>query len=63
MRDRWDAESLRVLRELTSDLTSLLVSLEVARRLHGADRAIERSLLVAARMRQSLENLIKLLRE
>lgn len=61
MRDRWDAETLSAVRELASDLSSLLTSLEVSRQRHGDDRAIQRSYLVAARMRQSLERLIALL--
>ena len=62
MKDRWDAETLGIVRELASDLSSFLTSLEVARQRHGADRTVERSYLVAARMRESLERLIALLR-
>ena len=60
--DRWDAEALRAVRELASDLSSLLTSLEVARRRQGEDKAIQRSYLLAASMQQSLERLITLLR-
>jgi hypothetical protein len=61
VRDRWDADALRTVRELASDLSSLLVSLEVSRRRYGDDRAVQRSYAVAARMQQSLERLISLL--
>ena len=62
MKNPWDAETLRIVRELASDLSSLLTSLEVIRQRHRADRTVERSYLVAARMRESLERLIVLLR-
>ncbi|MDQ6792813.1 MAG: hypothetical protein M3075_19530 [Candidatus Dormibacteraeota bacterium] len=61
MKDRWDAETLSAVRELASDLSSLLTSLEVSRQRYGGDKAIQRSYVVAARMRQSLERLIALL--
>ena len=61
MRDRWDAETLQAVRALATDLSSLLTSLEVARRREGADRSVERSYAVAARMRVTLERLIDLL--
>ena len=62
MRDRWDAETLLTVRELTADVSSLLASLEVARRRHHDDRAVQRSHMVAVRMQQSLDRLISLLR-
>ena len=62
MKHRWDAETLRIVRELASDLSSLLTSLEVARQRHDADRTVERSYVAATRMRESLERLIALLR-
>jgi hypothetical protein len=61
VRDRWDAETLNAVRELASDLSSLLASLEVSRQQHGEDKAIQRSYMVATRMRLSLERLIALL--
>jgi hypothetical protein len=60
--DRWNAEALRAVRELASDLSSLLTSLEVTRHRRGEDKAIQRSYLLAASMQQSLERLITLLR-
>lgn len=62
MTDRWDAEALRAVRELASDLSSLLTSLEVARQRHVEDRTIQRSYVLAARMQQRLERLITFLR-
>jgi hypothetical protein len=62
MGDRWDAEALREVRELASDLSSLLASLEVARHRHEDDSAVRRAHVVAARMQRSLERLIALLR-
>jgi hypothetical protein len=61
VKDRWDAETLSAVRELASDLSSLLTSLEVSRQRYEGDKAIQRSYMVAARMRQSLERLIALL--
>jgi hypothetical protein len=61
VRDRWDADTLSTVRELASDLSSLLTSLEVSRLRHEDDNAIQRSYAVAARMRESLERLIALL--
>jgi hypothetical protein len=61
--DRWDAESLRNVRELASDVSSLMASLEVSRRRHMDDRAIQRSYVLATRMQQNLERLIALLRD
>jgi hypothetical protein len=58
VRDRWDAEALSAVRELASDLSSLLTSLEVSRQRHGDDKAIQRSYVVADRMRETLERLI-----
>jgi hypothetical protein len=63
VRDRWDAEALHTVRELTADLTSLLTSLEVARRRHEDDKAVQRSQMVALRMQRNLECLISLLRD
>ena len=63
MRDRWDAETLLTVRELTADLSSLLTSLEVAQRRHHDDRAVQRSHMVAVRMRRSLDRLLSLLRK
>jgi hypothetical protein len=60
--DRWNAEALRAVRELASDLSSLLTSLEVTRHRRGEDKAIQRSYLLAASMQQSLKRLITLLR-
>jgi hypothetical protein len=60
--DRWGAEALREVRQLATELSSLLVSLEVARRRHGEDNTVQRAHLLAARMQQSLERLIALLR-
>ena len=62
MKDRWDAEALRNVRELASDVSALLTSLEVSRRRHEDDRAIQRSYALAERMQQSLERLISRLR-
>ena len=63
MRDRWDAETLLTVRELTADLSSLLTSLEVARRRHHDDQAVQRSHMVTVQMKQSLDRLISLLRD
>ena len=63
MRDRWDAETLRTVRDLAADLSSLLTSLEVARRRHHEDKAVQRSHMLAARMQKSLDRLISLLRD
>jgi hypothetical protein len=62
VKHRWDAETLRIVRELASDLSSILTSLEVARQRHAVDRTVERSYVAATRMRESLERLIALLR-
>jgi hypothetical protein len=62
VRDRWDAESLRNVKDLASDVSSLMAFLEVSRRRHADDEAIQRSYALAARMQQSLERLIGLLR-
>ena len=62
MKDRWDADALRAIRELASDTSSLLTSLEVLRRRDGGDQTIERSYALALRMQQHLEHLIALLR-
>jgi hypothetical protein len=62
VKDRWDAEALRNVRELASDVSALLTFLEVSRRHHEDDHAIQRSYALAERMQQSLERLISLLR-
>jgi hypothetical protein len=62
VKDRWDAEALRNVRELASDASALLTFLEVSRRRHPDDRAIRRSHALAERMQQSLERLISQLR-
>lgn len=61
MRNSWDAEALLSVRELASDLSSLLLSLEVSRLRHVDDETIHRSYVVAVRMQGSLERLITLL--
>lgn len=63
MSDRWDAESLRSVRELAADVSSLMAFLEVSRRRHSDDKAIQRSYILATRMQHNLERLIALLRD
>ena len=62
MTDRWGAEALGEVRQLATDLSSLLVSLELIRHRHGEDHAVQRAHLLASKMQQSLERLIALLR-
>jgi hypothetical protein len=62
VKDRWDAEALRNIRELASAVSALLTFLEVSRRRHEDDQAIQRSYALAERMQESLERLISLLR-
>jgi hypothetical protein len=62
VRDHWDAETLRNVRDLASDVSSLMAFLEASRRRHADDETIQRSYAVAARMQHSLERLIALLR-
>jgi hypothetical protein len=62
VKDRWDADALGTIRQLASDTSSLLTSLEVLRRRDGGDHTIERSYALALRMQQDLEHLITLLR-
>jgi hypothetical protein len=62
VKDRWDAEALRSVRALASDVSALLTSLEVSRRRHPDDQVIRRSHALAERIQQSLERLISQLR-